>query len=301
MRPITFRNGPITLAGNLHLPKDFSESRKYAALVVVHPGGGVKEQTAGLYASKLALEGYVALAYDASFQGESSGEPRHLEDPYARVEDVRAAVDHLTTLGFVDRERIGVLGICAGGGYALNAAMTDSRMKAVGAVSAVNIGPMLRLGWDGKGNPAQTLALRDAGAARRTAEANGAPMESMPLAPTSPDPALPPDLRDAYEYYHTPRAEHRNAPGKAPLRSLSQLVGYDAFHLAELLLTQPLRLIAGSKAGSRWHSETVFEKAASRDKQLHIVEGANHMDLYDRPPFVAEAMAQLIPFYRAKL
>ncbi|QSQ17536.1 alpha/beta hydrolase [Myxococcus landrumensis] len=301
MKAITFRSGPHTLAGNLHLPGDFSESRQHPTLVVVHPGGGVKEQTAGLYAAKLALDGFVALAYDASFQGDSSGEPRHLEDPSARVEDIRAAVDHLTTLPFVQRERIGVLGICAGGGYAINAAMTDSRLKAVGAVSAVNIGAMIRLGWDGNTAPAQTLGLRDAGAARRTAEQGGEAIASMPLAPTSPDPSLPPDLRDALDYYHTARAQHRNSPSKTPLRSLSQLVGYDAFHLAELLLTQPLQLVAGSKAGSLWHSQQVLERAASRDKRLHIVEGANHMDLYDGSRFVAEALAKLVPFYREKL
>lgn len=301
MKAITFRSGSISIAGNLYLPEDASGSRKHAALVVVHPGGGVKEQTAGLYAEKLAREGFVALAYDASFQGESSGEPRHLEDPHARVEDVRAAVDHLTTLSFVGRERIGVLGICAGGGYAVNAALTDSRMKAVGTVSAVNIGPMLRLGWDGQGDPAQALGLRDAGAARRTAEASGGAIEYMPLAPSSPDPTLPPDLRQAYEYYHTPRAQHRNAPGKTPLASLSRLVGYDAFHLADLLLTQPLQLVAGSKAGSLWHSKVLLEKAASTDKSLHIVEGAGHMDLYDGASPVAEALSKLVPFYRAKL
>jgi fermentation-respiration switch protein FrsA (DUF1100 family) len=116
------------------------------AIVCVHPAGGVKEQTAGLYAAKLADEGMVALAYDASYQGESGGEPRQEEDPYARVEDVRAAVDYLTTLGFVDQQRICVLGICSGGGYAINTSMTDRRIKAVGTVSAINLGAMYRAG-----------------------------------------------------------------------------------------------------------------------------------------------------------
>ncbi|MGW2934151.1 alpha/beta hydrolase [Streptomyces sp. NPDC001156] len=146
MDAVTFLNGPITVAGDLCLPADFDPQGSYAAIVTVHPGGGVKEQTAGLYASRLADQGFVALAFDASHQGESGGEPHHLEDPPARVEDVRAAVDYLQTLGYVDTERIGVLGICAGGGYAVNATMTDHRIKAVATVSGLNIGTSYRKG-----------------------------------------------------------------------------------------------------------------------------------------------------------
>ncbi len=301
MKAITFPAGHLALAGHLHLPAGLDDGDRAPALVVVHPGGGVKEQTAGLYAREMAEHGFVALAYDAGYQGESTGEPRHLEDPYQRVEDVRAAVDHLTTLPYVDPERIAVLGICAGGGYAINAAMTDSRMRAVGTVSGLAIGRMFRRGWDGTGDVKQTLGLRDAGAARRTAEANGEAVEAMPLAPTEPSPDLPPDLADAYEYYHTARAEHCNAPGKAPLSSLSRLVAYDAFNMAELLLTQPLLLVAGDQAGSLWHSQEIYERAASAHKTLHIVKGANHMDLYDRPAPVGEAVSMLVPFYREAL
>lgn len=128
MKKISLPTGSLTLVANLYLPEDFSEERSYPAIVVVHPGGGVKEQTAGLYASRLAAQGFVAVAYDASYQGESSGEPRHLEDPYARVEDVRAVVDFLSTRTFVEPEKIAALGVCAGGGYALHATMTDSRI-----------------------------------------------------------------------------------------------------------------------------------------------------------------------------
>ncbi|HEV7966113.1 MAG TPA: alpha/beta hydrolase [Candidatus Acidoferrales bacterium] len=135
MKGVTFPNGPIKMAGNLHLPEDFSNDRRCTTIVCVHPAGGDKEQTAGLYAAKLADEGFVALAYDASYQGESSGEPRQEEAPYARVEDVRAAVDYSTTVESIDPQGICVLGICSGGGYAINAAMTDPRIKAVGAGS----------------------------------------------------------------------------------------------------------------------------------------------------------------------
>ncbi|MGW5480872.1 alpha/beta hydrolase [Streptomyces sp. NPDC004008] len=157
MEAITFPNGPINMAGSLCIPEDFDPKGSYAAVVTVHRGGGVKEQTAGLYASKLAEHGFVALAFDASFQGDSGGKPQHLEDPAARVEDVRAAVDYLQSLDYVDAERVGALGVCAGGGYAVNAAMTDYRIKALTTVSALNIGTSFRRGWYGTDSDAAAV------------------------------------------------------------------------------------------------------------------------------------------------
>lgn len=137
---VSFKNGPWTMAGELYLPEGFSTESKYAAVIVVHPGGGVKEQTAGKYAELMAGDGFVAIAFDASHQGESEGEPRRLDSPYNRVEDVKCAVDYLTTLPYVDRSRIGAMGICAGGGYAINAALTEKRIKAVAGISPVDAG-----------------------------------------------------------------------------------------------------------------------------------------------------------------
>jgi len=165
--PVTFRNADITMAGVLFSPADLAAGAAYPAIAVVHPAGGIKEQTASLYAYRLAQNGYIALAYDASHQGESGGEPRLLEDPAARVEDVRSAVDYLTTLPFVDRERIAVLGICAGSGYAINATMTDHRVKAVATVSAVNMGDSTRNGWRNTETvEKQVAALQNAGERR---------------------------------------------------------------------------------------------------------------------------------------
>lgn len=138
MKSVTFKNGSVEMAANLHFLAGFDEAKRYPAIVVTHPAGGVKEQTAGLYAGRLAAEGFVAIAFDASCQGESGGEPRQLENPYARVEEISAAVDYLTTLPYVDQDRIGAMGICAGGAYTVTAAMSDRRIKAVGAVSATN-------------------------------------------------------------------------------------------------------------------------------------------------------------------
>lgn len=136
MKRVTFKNNQLTIVGNMYFPQDFDESLTYPAIVVGHPAGGVKEQTAGLYAERLAQLGYVTLAYDASYQGESEGEPRHLEDPQARVEDIRAAVDYFTTVPFIDNDRIGLVGICASGAYVIKAAQTDKRVKAVAGISA---------------------------------------------------------------------------------------------------------------------------------------------------------------------
>ena len=142
------KNGQnITVSAFLNFPPGFVESKKCPALVVTHPGGGVKEQTAGTYGRKLAEQGFVTLVPDASYQGESSGEPRQLENPYIRTEDVTAAIDYLTTLPCVDANQIGAFGICAGGSYTANAAINDRRIKSVGTVSAVNIGSMFRNDW----------------------------------------------------------------------------------------------------------------------------------------------------------
>jgi fermentation-respiration switch protein FrsA (DUF1100 family) len=299
MKSVTFPNAAIKMAGNLHLPKDFSKDRRYRAIVCVHPAGGVKEQTAGLYAAKLADEGFVALAYDASYQGVSSGEPRQEEDPYARVEDIRAAVDYLTTVEFVDQQRICVLGICSGGGYAINAAMTDPRIKAVGTVSAINLGGMYRAGYHGTvADMSQTFTLLEMATKARTAEAKGERMGMLPFAPQKREVGQAPDNFEAWEYDHTPRAPHPNAPSIVPVHSLARLIGDDAFHLADQLLTQPLRIIAGSKAGSLWFSQDAFRRAGSRDKNLHIVEGATHIAMYDTPEYVKQAMAQLVPLYQ---
>lgn len=294
-------NSNITMSAFINYPEGFDKNKKYPAIVVSHPGGGVKEQTAGTYARKLAKNGFVTIAYDASYQGESTGEPRQLENPSIRTEDVSAVIDYLTTLAYVDNDRIGAFGICAGGGYTCNAAINDHRIKAVGTVSAVNIGQMFRNGWDNNIKDADALPTLSAGGQARTADANSNEFQTIPLAPLKEEDAPNPELREAWEYYHTDRAQHPTAPGYATARNLSQIISYDAYHMSEAFLTQPLLMVVGSNAGSKWMSDDLIERASSNDKTEYVVDGANHMSLYDGEDYINEAVSQLVLFFEKNL
>lgn len=298
-KPITFKRNTIKMAGVLYLPANTDESKKHPAIVVIHPGGGIKEQTAGLYAFNLAQSGYIALAFDASHQGESGGEPRLLEDPTARVEDARSAVDYLTTLPFVDKERIGALGICAGGGYAISVTQTEHRIKAVATVSAVDIGETFRKGWNGNASVAEQIKTLEAVAQQRTAETNGAAPMLIPYVPDVVEKNTEPDLAEAHEYYRLPsRWQHPNSSNRFLFSSADKIMAFSAFNQIDTLLTQPLLLIAGSNAGSRWQSEKAYALAKG-PKELFIVDGATHMTMYDRD--VDKAMPKLTEFFSKNL
>lgn len=290
----------ITLSAIINFPEGFAENKKYAALVVSHPGGGVKEQAAGLYARKLAEKGFITIAYDASYQGESTGEPRQLENPYIRTEDISAVVDYLTKLSYVDTEKIGAMGICAGAGYTANAAINDHRIKAVGMVSAVNIGSMFRNGWENNVKDADAMPYLLAGANARTNDAKEG-LQIIPLAPMKEEDAPNEELREAWEYYHTDRCQYPTAPGWATLRSLTQIITYDAYNKAEAFFTQPLLAIVGSVAGSAWMSDDLLKIAGTADKTKYVIDGANHMSLYDKENYVNEAISQLASFFSEKL
>ena len=293
-------NGTITMSAVINFPEGFNENHQYPVIVVSHPGGGVKEQASGLYAKKLSEQGFISIAYDASYQGESTGEPRQLENPYIRTEDVSAVIDYLTTLPYVDQEKIGAMGICAGAGYTANAAINDHRIKAVGMVSAVNIGSMFRNGWENNVKDADAMPYLLEGSNARTEEAKDEE-QTMPLAPMKEEDAPNEELREAWEYYHTNRCQYPTAPGWATLRSLTQIITYDAYNKAEAFFTQPLLVVVGSNAGSAWMSADLLDRAVSTDKTKYVVEGANHMTLYDGEKEVNEAVAQLAPFFKKNL
>ncbi|HEY3710024.1 MAG TPA: alpha/beta hydrolase [Amycolatopsis sp.] len=293
---VTFPSAGLKIAGHLYLPD--GEAGPGPALVVGHPGSGVKEQAAGLYAERLAEQGFVTLAFDAAYQGESEGEPRGLEDPAQRIEDLKAAVSYLITRDEVDAERIGLLGICASGGYGLAAAATDHRVKALGTVSAVDMARQFRLGADGTQDPAVFRGMLDAAAAARTAEG----VRTFKLFPDTEEEARAagPHVYEGWEYYCTPRAGHPRSAKALPWISVDRIATFDAFYALELIAPRPLLLIAGRNAVTSWMSVEAFQKATG-PKELHWIEGASHVDLYDKDEYVTPAVAKLADFFKQNL
>ncbi|MEU9876129.1 alpha/beta hydrolase [Streptomyces phaeochromogenes] len=311
---VTFASAGLKLAGHLYtpgdspgdLPGDTSSGEAAGprpAIVVGHPGSGVKEQAAALYARRLAEQGFVTLAYDAAFQGESEGTPRGLEDPAHRVEDIKAAVSYLATREEVDADRIGTLGICASGGYALSAAATDHRVKAVGTVSATDIARQFRLGADGAQDPAVIQGMLDAAADARTTEALGKGVQSFQLFPDTAEQALAMGGRhavDGFEYYCTDRGQHPRSAKSFTWSSVDRMVAFDSFGSVDLISPRPLLMIVGREAVTSWMSVEAFQKARG-PKELHWIDGARHVDLYDKDEYVTPAVARLADFFHTRL
>jgi len=299
---VTFDSAGITLAGHLYRP-DTPAAAPRPAIVVGHPGSGVKEQAAGLYAGKLAQHGFVTLAFDAAFQGESGGEPRGLEDPAHRVEDFKAAVSFLTTRSEVDADRIGTLGICASGGYVLSATAGDHRIKAVATVSAVDIARQFRLGADGAQDPAVFQAMLASAAAARTAQARGEGPQNMTLFPDTAEQARALGGQhglDGFDYYRTPRAQHPRSAQFLTWTSIDHMAIFDAFTAVPLIGQRPLLMVVGDRAVTSWMSVEAFQQAVG-PKEIHWVGGASHVDLYDKPEYVDPTVEKLTGFYRNNL
>ncbi|HEP8939988.1 TPA: alpha/beta hydrolase [Pseudomonas aeruginosa] len=296
---IAFNNGAIAMAGNLYLPPDYDSSRRYPAIVVAHPWGGVKEQTSGLYAQQLARKGFVTLAFDASHYGESGGEPRDLEDPADRVQDIRSAVGYLASLPQVDAARIGTLGVCAGGGYTLHEAQTDPRVKAVAGVVAYDIGDATRTGIDGSPVSAEDrLNLLQSVAEQLNKEAAGAPLLVQQLLPSRDqlDASTPNFVREATDYYLTPRGAHPNARNHFVVTSPGLHMAYYPLEHMELVAPRPVLLIAGERAETLKFSQAAYAKA-QQPKELLVIPGASHFDLYDKPEYVTPAVDKLAEFF----
>ena len=300
---VTFPSAGLKLAGHLYTP-DSEEGMPRAAIVVGPSSSGVKEQAAGLYAERLSREGFITLAFDPAYQGESEGEPRGLEDAAHRVEDFKAAVSYLTTRhDVVDPELIGALGICGSGGYVIAAAAGDHRIKAVGTVAAADVPRHFRYGRDGTQDPAIFQGMLDAAAAARTAEARGEGPQTFPLFPNTAEEAFArggPYGLEGFEYYCTPRGQHPRSTKQLPWISVDRMTFFDAFGGVHLIAPRPLLLIVGREAVTSWMSVGAYQQA--RDpKELYWIEGATHVDLYDKDEYVTPAVAKLTDFYKANL
>lgn len=302
---LTYQNLGWQTAADLYLPPDFDEQKRYPAIVSTHPIGSCKEQTAGnVYAKGLAAAGFVVLVPDASFQGASGGEPRFIEDPAIRVSDIRFAVDYLQSLSYVDSDRIGAIGVC-GGAYTIHAGITDHRLKALVSITGVNYGRLIREGFA----QFKPLELAQSIARMRTVQAQGDATEPADLLPASVAAATAAgitdiDVLEATEYYKTARGQQPHGATRQLMSFTGAAMGWDAFLHAEVLLTQPLMVVIGDKAGGfgayrdGWE---IYGRAASTDKHIVVAEGWSHYDLYDKAEPVAIAMASLVPFFQRTL
>lgn len=290
----------INVVGNLYFPPNYDASKRYPAIVVGHTFTGVKEQTSGLHAQKLAEQGYVTLAFDASFWGESGGSPRNIEVPEIRIEDFSAAVDYLSNHPLVDPDRIGGLGICGGGGYVVSAAAIDHRLKAIATVSMYDLGRARRQGLGDAISYEQRMKTLDLIGELRTKEFRGEPRTNTFGVPEKITEKDTENTREFYDYYRTPRAQHPNANTSYSLTSQAPMMNFFPFVQIETISPRPLLFIVGERAVSAYFSEDAYSKAAE-PKELFVVPGASHVDLYDRPEHMAVSIPKLDAFFKQYL
>ena len=285
MEPVQYKNRyGITIAAHMYLPKNIDKSKKYPALIVGTPYGGVKEQGAGIYAQNMAERGFVAIAFDESYNGESGGEPRHISSPEIFVEDFSAGVDFLGTRPFVDRNKIGVIGICGSGGFSLKAAQADPRIKAVATASMYDISGVARNGWMNSATDEQRKQMLDQLAEQRWKDAeNGSPEVPVSfhtqVADSIPE-GLNPIASEFFEYYAMKRGHHPNSIGSFSTTSAMAFINFPLLNYIETISPRPILFIIGENAHSRYFSEDAY-KLAAEPKELYIVPGARHIDLYD--------------------
>lgn len=280
----------IDIVADMYFPKNMDRAKKSPAIIVGHPFGGVKEQTSGLYAQEMAERGFVTLAYDASYNGESGGQPRNIASLEALVEDFSAAVDFLGTRPFVDRNRIGVIGVCASGGFAINAAQVDPRLKAVATVSMYDMGRATREGVGYAPVPSEIMTeeermrvLEEAAEQRYIEFEGGEKIFGLGTA-VELKPSQQAALQEFIEYYGTPRGAHPHSAALS-LTSTGSLMNFFPFSQIETISPRPILFIAGENAHSRYYSEDAY-KLAGESKELYIVPGAGHVDLYDRMEYI---------------
>lgn len=288
MQKVVFKNQyNMNVAGNLFIPKGLKRNSKNPAIIVGHPMGAVKEQSANLYATKMAEQGFVTLSLDLSFWGESEGQPRNAVSPDIYAEDFSAAVDFLGTRPFVDRERIGVIGICGSGSFVIAAAKIDPRMKAIATISMYDMGTAIRSGLGHSQTVEQRKQLISAAAEQRYTEFTGGEIRYTSGTVHQLTADTDPIQRQFYDFYRTPRGEFtpkgssRKLTTHPTLTSNVKFMNFYPFNDIETISPRPLLFITGENAHSREFSEDAY-KLAAEPKELHIVPSAGHVDLYDR-------------------
>jgi len=294
MQKVTFKNQyNMKVAGNLFVPKDFNQNAKNPAIIVGHPMGAVKEQSANLYATKMAERGFVTLSLDLSFWGESQGQPRNAVLPDIYAEDFSAAVDFLGTRPFVDRDRIGIIGICGSGSFAVSAAKIDPRMKAIAAVSMYDMGAANRNALKHSLTIEQRKQIIAEAAEQRYVEFTGGETKYTSGTTNELNENTHPIQREFFDFYRTPRGEFTSKSSSPELTTHPTLtsnikfMNFYPFNDIETISPRPMLFIAGENAHSREFSEDAY-RLAGEPKELYIVPNAGHVDLYDR--------TELIPF-----
>lgn len=299
---VTYKLNGLDIAANVYTPADYDPSKKYPAIAVAHPNGGVKEQVAGLYAQHLAENGFIAIAADAAYQGASGGLPRHVDKPQNRVEDIRGMADYISQYEGVDPDRLGVLGICGGGGYTLKAAQSDKRFKAVATLSMFNSGEVRRNGFQKSQLNTIQERLEQATKARAQEAAGGeiiyagvASITDEEIAKTATD-----LYREGYVYYYRTHA-HPNSTFLYTMSSLLDLMTWDAATNMDLI-NQPLLMMAGSKADTKYMTDEAFAKAINaKNKELFLIDGATAIQTYWKPEYVSQAVKKLVSFFQTNL
>jgi fermentation-respiration switch protein FrsA (DUF1100 family) len=299
VKKISFKNKyEMKVVGNLFVPNNLNRGTSHPALVVGHPMGAVKEQSANLYATKMAEKGYVTLSFDLSFWGESAGKPGNSVSPDIYAEDFSAAVDYLRAQAFVDKERVGAIGICGSGSFVISAAKIDPRIKAIATVSMYDMGAASRDGLNKsvtleqrKAMIAEAAAQRDIEFAGGAIEYTGGTSEVLTAESTAVE-------REFYDFYRTARGYHPNTTTHPALASNTKFMNFHPFNGLDLISPRPLLFIAGDQAHSREFSEEAY-RLATGPKELFWVPGAGHVDLYDRVGLIP--FDKLTDFFRTQL
>ncbi|MGO4741822.1 alpha/beta hydrolase [Serratia quinivorans] len=302
---VTFKNQyQMNVTGNLFMPKESTPNARYPAIIVGHPMGAVKEQSSNLYAQKLAEQGFVTLAIDLSFWGESEGQPRHAVSPDIYAEDFSAAVDYLGTRSDVDANRIGVLGICGSGSFVISAAKIDPRMKAIATVSMYDMGSANRNALNHSLTLEQRKQIIAAAAEQRDKEFSGGETKYTSGTVHKIDENSSPIEKEFYDFYRTPRGEFTPKSTTSQLTTHPTLtsnvkfMNFYPFNDIETISPRPMLFITGDQAHSKEFSEDAYQRAG-QPKELYIVPGAGHVDLYDRTDLIP--FAKLATFFKTNL